>query len=126
MMFASFPNEYESKSVLYGRNAARSHFQAAPSIVEARYTAAAILSNAPGKARDRNDAGHDRAGRPLPHASLPEGHGAGSGHVERIDPMGHGDAHGHVAASDGAFVQPIALGAEDQRQPLGVANARIV
>ena len=35
---------------------------------------------------------------------LPEGHGAGGGHVEGVHAVGHGDAHGAVAPGDGLRV----------------------
>ncbi len=48
-------------------------------------------------------------------AGFPEGHGAGSGHVEGIYAVGHGNARGHVAGGDGVRSQAVALGAEDER-----------
>ncbi len=48
----------------------------------------------------------------------PHGHRGGRGDVERVDATGHRDADGEVRALEGPPAQPVALGAEDQRQPL--------
>ena len=45
-------------------------------------------------------------------AQLPERHGAGCRHIERIHLVGHGDLDRVIAGGDGGMGQTIALGAQ--------------
>ena len=45
-------------------------------------------------------------------SQLPEGHGAGSRHIQRIYPMGHGNFYGVITVGDGALRQSVSLSAQ--------------
>ena len=46
-----------------------------------------------------------------PNKQLPEGHGAGGSHIQRIHPMVHGDLHGVIAGVDGGIQQTVPFAA---------------
>ncbi len=59
-------------------------------------------------------------------AQLPEGHGTGGGHVQRIHPVAHGDAYGVVAVGNGLVDKAIPLGAQHNGQPFLLGQAGVL